>query len=224
MRFAEEIMLLLLEAKGGRFMDTPSVFLDYALAGAVLMDLALEGRIDTDPERLFVIDKTPLEDDLLDPTLDRIVQSAETQKTSYWITQTANYAKDIHERSLVRLVERGILEQECDRFMWVFQTRRYSIIDNKALREVKSRIMGILFSEEIPDARDVVLISLCNECGIFRSILSTQQLNGVAQRINQVRKMDLISRGVSRALSDLELSLSTAATGLHPMTAWRQRL
>ena len=53
--FAEEIMLLLLDDKSGRFVDSRSVSLEYALGGAVLMDLALEGRIDTDPERLFVI-------------------------------------------------------------------------------------------------------------------------------------------------------------------------
>ena len=115
---------------------------EYALAGAVLMDLALEGRIDTDPERLFVIDPTPLKDDLLDPMLLRIVQSPKRRDTRQWIEQTVTYAGDIQERSLVRLVERGILRREDDRFMWVFHERRYPIIDNKAVQEVKLRIMG----------------------------------------------------------------------------------
>ena len=78
LRFAEEIMLLLLDDGGGEFTDLPALSVEYALAGAVLMDLALENRIDTDLERLFVIDPTPLEDDLLDPTLACIAQSAET--------------------------------------------------------------------------------------------------------------------------------------------------
>ncbi len=50
LRFAEEIMLLLLDDKGGSFINTRSALRECALAGAVLMDLALEGRIDTDPE------------------------------------------------------------------------------------------------------------------------------------------------------------------------------
>ena len=68
-------MLLLLD-KHGKFVGVPALSLEHALAGAVLMDLALEGRIDTDPDRLFVIDPTPLGDELLDPTLAHIVQSA----------------------------------------------------------------------------------------------------------------------------------------------------
>ena len=42
LRFAEEIMLLLLDDGGGKFTDLPALSVEYALAGAVLMDLALE--------------------------------------------------------------------------------------------------------------------------------------------------------------------------------------
>ena len=211
LRFSEEVILLLLDDKGGRFVDTPSMTLRYALAGAVLMDLALEGRIDTDPERLFVIDQTPLADDLLDPTLDRIVQSSETYAPIYWIDQTATYASEIHERSLARLVERGILKKEEDRFLWIFQTRRYPIIDDNIIREAKLRVMGVLFSDEIPDTHDVVLISLSDACGIFRGIFSSRELASAAKRIDQIRNMDLIGREVSKAVRSIELSLADAA-------------
>ena len=210
LRFAEEIMLLLLDDKGGRFVAARSVSLEYALAGAVLGDNALEGRIDTDTERLFMIDPAPLEDDLLDPTLARIAQSVETHDPGHWINQTATHAGDIQERSLARLVERGILRREDDRFMWVFHERRYPMIDNKAVQEVKLRIMGVLFSDEIPDARDIVIISLADACGIFGGILCGRELAGAAQRIAQVRKMDLIGREVSKAVRDIELYLATA--------------
>ena len=96
--------------------------------------------------------------------------------------------------------------------MWVFQTRRYPIIDNKTVREVKLRIMGVLFSDDIPDARDIVIISLSDACDIFRGIFSSRELEGAAQRIDQVHKMDLIGREVSKAVRDIELSLAAAAT------------
>ncbi len=215
LRFAEEIMLLLLDDKGRTFADVPITSLKYALAGAVLMDLALENRIDTDQERLFVIDSTPLEDDLLDPTLARIVQSTEEHDARYWLEQTVPQTVDIRERSLARLLERGILRQEDDRFLWVFQTRRYPIIDDQTVREVKLRIMGVLLSDEIPDLRDIVLISLSDTCGIFKHLLSNRELKGVAQRIKQIRRMDLIGREVSKAVWDIESSLAVAMWPMH---------
>ena len=210
LRFSEEVMLLLLNDNGGKFVDVPAPSLDCALAGAVLMDLAMENRIDTDPERLFVTDPAPLDDDLLDPTLERIVASTETHDTGYWIGETAVHADTIHDRSLARLVERGILRQEDDRFMWVFQTRRYPVIDNRTVREVKLRLMGVLFSDEIPDARDILLISLSDVCGIFGSLLSTAELDSAAERIAQVRKLDLMGREVAKAVREIETSLAAA--------------
>ena len=210
LRFAEEIMLLLLDDKGGKFADLPAPSVECALAGAVLMDLALKGRIDTDPERLFVVDPTPLKDHLLDPTLARIVQATETHDARHWIEQTIAYAGDIRDRSLARLVERGILRREDDRFLWVFQTRRYPVFDDQPVQEVKLRIMGVLFSDEIPDARDIVIISLSDACGIFRGLLSSRELRGAAPRIEQVGKMDLIGREVSKAVRHIESSLAIA--------------
>ena len=72
MRFVEEILLLLLRDEGGKFVAVPGIALDNALAGGVLMDLALENRIDTDPGRLILVDPTPVGDSLLDPTLAAI--------------------------------------------------------------------------------------------------------------------------------------------------------
>ncbi len=210
LRFSEEVMLLLLNDSGGKFVDVPAPSLDCALAGAVLMDLAMENRIDTDPQRLFVIDPAPLDDDLLDPTLARIVDSAETHDAAHWIRETTLQADQIHDRSLARLVERGILRQEDDRFMWVFHTRRYPVIDNRTVREVKLRLMGVLFSDEIPDARDILLISLSDVCGIFGSLLSTAELDSAAQRIAQVRKLDLMGREVAKAVREIETSLAAA--------------
>ena len=69
LRFVEEIILLLLRDEDGRFVRIPSWSFDYAIAGGVLMDLAMEDRIDTDLETLILVDDTPLGDNLLDPTL-----------------------------------------------------------------------------------------------------------------------------------------------------------
>ena len=51
LRFAEEVMLRVL-GDDGEFARVPRWPLHCALAGGVLMDLALEGRIDPDPDRL----------------------------------------------------------------------------------------------------------------------------------------------------------------------------
>ena len=132
LRLAEETMLLILDDVSGEFARVPKWPLQCALAGGVLMDLALENRIDTDPERLFLIDSTPVGDDILDPVLTAVVESPETYDTRYWVQHTAEHAERIRVRALERLVERGILQHRKERFLWVFPSRRYPTVDGKA--------------------------------------------------------------------------------------------
>ena len=68
--------------------------------------------------------------------------------------------------------------------------------------------MGVLFSDEIPDARDIVIISLADMCGLFRGLFAVQELERVAPRIEQVRKIELMGREVSKAVRHIDSSLA----------------
>ena len=212
LRFVEEIILLLLHDEDGRFVHVPRWSLEYAIAGGVLMDLAMENRIDTDLENLILVDATPVGDSLLDPTLAEI-EAGEKRDARYWVEHTARRAYAIREEVLSRLVAAGILEREDDRFLWVFRSRRYPVIDGKAEREVKLRIMGVLFSDEIPYPRDVMIICLADACGIFKELLSRRELVNATARIEQVRKLDLIGQAMSQAIHDIEVSVAASVYG-----------
>jgi len=207
LRFAEEILLLLLRDDGGRFVPVPGIALDNALAGGVLMDLALENRIDTDAEHLILIDATPVGDSLLDPTLAAIA-GGERRDALYWVGRTARRAAEIRQEALSRLVERGILEHDEGRFGWVFRSRRYPTVDGTAEREVKLRILGVLLSDDIPDPRDIVIIGLADGCGILGELLPKGEYGRARARIDQVRKLDLIGQATARAVHDIEMWLA----------------
>ena len=207
LRFVEEILLLLLRDEGGKFEAVPGIALDNALAGGVLMDLALENRIDTDPGRLILVDPTPVGDSLLDPTLAAIA-GGEQRDALYWVGQTALRAAEIRREALSRLVERGILEHDEGRFLWVFRSRRYPIVDGRAEREVKLRILGVLLSDDIPDPRDIVIIGLADACGLLPALLPEGEYDKARARIDQVRRLDLIGQATSRAIHDIGMWLA----------------
>ncbi len=208
LRFVEDIVLLLLD-DDGKFIHVPGWSVDYAVAGAVLMDLALEDRIDTDLKHLILMDGTPVGDSLLDPTLAAIA-GGEKQDARYWVEHIAQQSSAIREEALARLVAHGILERQDDQFLWVFRSRRYPVIDGKTEREVKQRIMGVLFSDEIPDPRDVMLICLADACSLFKELLSQRELEKAADRIAMVRKLDLIGQAMTQAIYDIEMSVLTS--------------
>ena len=213
LRLVEEIILLMLNDEDGRFVRVPSWSVEYAIAGSVLMDLAMENRIDTDLEHLILLDSTPIDDDLLDTTLADIAKGEEKNDVRFWVEHAAQHAYEIREDALARLVDVGVLERQDDKFMWVFKSRRYPTIDGTVEREVKLRLMGVLFSDEIPDPRDVMLICLADACGIFRELLSSRESRQASDRIEQVRRLDLIGQSMSQAIHDIEMSIAASVQG-----------
>ena len=212
LKFVEEIILLLLRDEEGRFIQVPTWSIDYAIAGAVLMDLAMENRIDTDLHNLILIDDTPIGDAILDPVLSEIAGGG-NHDTRHWVEYVSKSGSSIREQVLARLVEKGILENQDDRILWVFRSRRYPSIDGTVEREVKLRILNVLFSDEIPDPRDQMIICLADACGIFPRLLSRQEHTSAADRIALVSKMDLIGQAMSQAIHDIQVSVAVSCQG-----------
>ena len=75
----------------------------------------------------------------------------------------------------------------------------------------KLRIMQVLFSEEIPSPRDIVIICLADACRIFSRIMPERQVEQARARIDLVRRMDLIGQAVSSAVRDIEASIAATA-------------
>jgi len=210
LRFAEEIVLLLLSGGKGKFAKVPAWSSRYAFGGSALMDLALENRIDTDLEKLVLVDSTPTGDSLLDPLLEEIAEESEPRDPRYWVERAGCREEEIREGAVQRLVDRGILKRSENTILWVFHAQRHDIVDNKPTREVKLRIMNLIFSDELPTPRDVVTIALADACGIFRELLSANELEQAAARIDQLRRMDLIGQAVSKAIRNVETSLASS--------------
>ena len=136
------------------------------------------------------------------------IAAGEQGDARFWIERTATRADEIREEALARLVAHGILERRDDRVLWVFKSRRYPQVDGTAEREVKLRIMGVLFSDEIPNPRDIVIICLADACGIFKNLLSRRELDLASDRIEQVRQLDLIGQSMTNAIQDIQVTLA----------------
>ncbi len=209
--FAEEILLLMLDDEDGSFVPVRESAVEYALAGAALMDLAFANRIDTDPDRLVLLDRQPTGHAIHDRVLDRIARSSEIKDTKSWLEMIARHdSTDIRDQALASLIEKKILEAQEEKFLWVFRARRYPTIDGRTQREVKRRITDVLLSEEVPDPRDVAIIGLAEACDILREVFAGRELNRIRPRIEQVRKLDLLGREVSGAILEIERSISMA--------------
>lgn len=234
LRLAEEVLLLLLDEQAGDLASVADVRLHHALAGAVLMDLAFENRIDTDLEKLMLVSAEPVGDDLLDPVLARIAESANgaaagpsasddpgapadpaahgrAATAEHWLREIAKDGDAIREAALGRLVRAGILESAEQGLIalsrYVRRARRYPLAEgaaaDQAQQEVRLRVMQVLFDDDVPDPRDAAIIGLADACGLFDGVLAKDELADAADRLDTVRRLDLIGRTVSQVVRGL---------------------
>ena len=210
--FPEEIVLLLLDETKGEFVPLPESVFAIVMGGAALMDLALHNRIDTDLEKLMVVDRSPLGDDILDDVLAGLGKAKSELTIPDALYDAALNAETYRTRALKRLIAHGVLREENGRHLWIFHTRRYPAIDGREQEEVRARLRQVLLGDEIPEPRDIVLICLVDACALTGFVLSQDELDAVTPRLEQLRKMDLIGQAVTRAASETEAIIKFAAT------------
>ena len=199
----QELILMLLNEETGYFRQIAGWDLNCAVVGAVLAELSLQSRIDTDMESLFLIDETETGNPVLDPVLKEIASEPTRYNAQYWIERLASRADSIIDLILGRLVDLEILDyHEGDYWTLsgkVWQSEMFGDAQGKtSVQFVKARIANVIFNNEIPDPRDIIIISLLNTCDVIRFIFQLEEEN--EERIEQICRMDLIARAISEAV------------------------
>ena len=201
----DELVLMLLNEESGYFHQVPGWHLNCAVMGAVLAELSLLSRIDTDMDALFLVDSTETGNPILDPILKEIAEESDQRNAQYWIERLAPRAESIIDATLNRLVRLKILEYHEGEFWTLSRTAWQSELsggpaEGTAAQFVRTRIGKAIFNNEIPDPRDVIIICLVNTCDVFRFMFQLEEQD--EERIHLVCNMDLIGRSIAAAVSE----------------------
>jgi len=206
--FAEEIFLLALDDTTGRvYSYSDTISLGYSLIGAILSELFFQRRIDTDIEHLIVVDKTPTRNKILDSILSSLPEPEIRKSTSYWLKKLLYNSHKTQNLVLSELVNKRILEIINKKIFWKFYVKRYHILNNNEVTNVKNSIRKIILNkEEVPDSHEAALIGFIHACNLSEIILSPREMNQSEQRIRDLAKIDPISREVIDIITKTENS------------------
>ncbi len=208
LRFAEEIQLLALDEKTGRLHPLPERALEFALAGAVLMELAFLGRLDTDATQLTVMDTSPTGDAVLDEALKALPKNEPKLTIQKALARVALKAELVQKLLFESLVRKGVLGKHEQKFLWMMSERRYPVMDNREEREVRGRIRDVVLDPDaIPDPRDVVLVGLMDACDLNRVVFLAEELDLAGPRIKQIAKMDFIVQTIAKDIAEIQQAI-----------------
>ena len=196
---------MLLNEETGYFRQIPGWNLNCAAIGAVLAELSLVARIDTDMTSLILLDETETGDPILDPVLNEIAREPEQRSAQYWIERLSPLAESIIDFTLERLVDLDILEHHAGDFWSLSRTawrpELYgSTQEGTAVEFVKMRIGRMIFDNVIPDPRDIIIICLANACDVLRHTFELD--DNAEKRIELICQLELIGRAIANAIEE----------------------
>ena len=211
---AEELVLVALDDEHGTLLPTPTFALEHALAASLIMELTLLGRLDSDATRLIVLSSVPTGNANLDEALALISADKEQRSTATWVARMASPDSQLRGRIVKSLVDRGILSSVEKRLLWVFKRRVYPPTSGVEEREVKARIMTLLYNDDIPDARDSLLVGLLRATGLFEHQLSTSEFHNLQPRIDQIANFDETNRSLVQTVAEMQILLTASRIGM----------
>lgn len=165
---------------------TDRTHLDNGLGGALMLELALSGRIDVADKKVVVRDPTPTGDRLVDQALEQIAAAGKARKAGYWVSK---FARDIRGRVLDQLVADGVLRVEKDTVLWVFPRTRYPApggVEPSAETEARLRIRSAVSASGAVDARTAVLSALVAVTHLDRDVFADLDRKQVRTRLKEI--------------------------------------
>jgi Golgi phosphoprotein 3 len=192
----EELLLLALHDEKGSVIPAAASALNGALVGAMMMELAMMGRLQETPHDTVIADPRPTGYEVMDDALTRIAAADTPRSASYWVGRLAGRMPRLKDRLLEGLVARGVLEQRERRILWVFPSRSFPLVNAAAEQQVRERLRAVILGGQIPDRRTAALLGLVRACNLTDEIFAPHERPQAHRRVGDLTSEDAANNGV----------------------------
>ena len=207
----EEVMLLALRDEQGTI---ASGFVEQSVAGAILAELLLEGRISIDDSKkqwVSLSNDQATGDPVIDECLEKMAASKKRVTLKNWVHKLASI-KDLKHKVALQLCKRRILRADEDKILLLFNRRIYPEVNSAPERKIIERMRKAIFSDDRNlDVRTVVLISLANGSDILSHTFGRKKLKPRKKRIEQITQGDLTGKATQEVIAACQTALVVAA-------------
>jgi golgi phosphoprotein 3 len=213
----EEVMLLALRDEEGTI-EAGSMY-NYAIGGAILAELLLDGRIEIDRSRskkgvVNVVSDEPIGEPLIDELLGKIATAKRRASVQTWVTRFASVT-DLKHRAGAGLRLRGILRMKEEKFLLLFTRRVYPEVDPAPERELSEKLREAISSDTAEvDPRTAVLISLARSAGLLKTVLDKKELKSRKARIERIVSDQVAGKATKDAIEAAQAAMMIVMVNL----------
>jgi Golgi phosphoprotein 3 len=204
----EETFLLALDEEKGNILPFTKRTLAYGLAGGILAELTLMGKVDSNEKhRLKLVEDTSTGDPILDEAIQEIHSSEKSRKLTYWISQFSAKPKKLRERIGEQLVARELLYQEDRRYFWKPSSIEEGLLAAPSKFEIKYPLRQMIFSEDESDERSLALLNIASASDLLNLIFTQDELPAAKARIHEKVIRTALENPVLQTIEEIEQAI-----------------
>lgn len=210
----ELVMLLALDDDNGKVRWSVSPYLDYALAGGILAELALRGDVvlTNDRKNLHLArDPRPTGSALLDDVVARFHGPELPESVGGWVSSIST-TESLDHRQMDELAAKGILGKREGHFLLIFPTTVYPALDLSAEKHVIGQIRAALLEDSAVTHRLAVLITIAHGAHLLRNFMSDAEIERALPRLTAIRKGDPVGEATCELIQQSERALYVASS------------
>ena len=209
MLIAEDVLLLATDDATGKA-TISALQLDPALAGAVLIELVVAGRVNLLGEgrqaKVVVTDGTPLGDPVLDVALQSLIDKGPCKP----VQAIRLLAKGLRARLNDLLVQRGILRRESGKVLGLFPTTRWPARDSGPEQDVRALVVGVLLKGHEPDGRTAAVISVLTAADMLKTVVQRPDIKAAKARGTDIGEGNWAGDSIRKVIQETQAAMTAA--------------
>ncbi|MCB2205900.1 GPP34 family phosphoprotein [bacterium] len=209
---AEQLLLLATDDEKGSVVMAGSTSVPYGLAGALLLELHMQKRLQWREKTVALIDTTPTGDPLADEAMELIHDSIKERDGKYWVSRLQRKIPKFRARVFDNLVQKGILKREEKKFLWVIPYKRYPEEDPQPERRVREMLHDLIEGRIAPTERLLALLSLVRACDLITEVFGKSNKREMKKRIDAFITDERVGKAVSAVVAEVNAAVMAAVT------------
>jgi len=205
----EQFILIALNDEKGRFVSD-TTYLDNGLAGATLLELGLLNKIDWTDN----IVKVKNDESLGIPILDQSIGAIKKEKPSsigHWIGVLNANAGDIKHVTLQTLREKGIIEKEEGKVLWIFSFNKYPTKNDQPENKLRARLKDIVMGVRTAEEKDLMLLGLIEVCQLIDEAFREKDVRKRAKAWYKKQESDSkVTKALASTIQGLQAAIMAA--------------
>jgi len=210
---AEKFLMIAHHPEKGRFMVS-GLFIQYGIAGAILLDMTLEGSIEIKDGKLLLRPGRVADRTVRDEVASLISASVKPRKTGFWVRKLARRYNWYLQQVLNEMEKKRLVRIEQRKFLWLIPYRKSFLVESytrsNLIRQLKNEILA--YTRE-PSPSAISIAGIIEACRMQRMLSSDRdELKTIRTQLKKIVKQSPVSEAVGQTIREVQAAVMVSVT------------